>query len=124
MTVIQAITRADGLKSNDFEQIEKIGWLSELDHKIYEEIIKTHEGDGGVFFVPYGAETNADTTVLLAADAYAELYVMWLIAKIDLHNAEIGRYNNDILEFNALYQAYERWYNRTHAPKTAKIRFY
>ena len=124
MTITEAITRADELKpGNDFDEGTKIRWLSELDHKIYEEIVKTHEGDGEIEFSGYGEDTAGDV-VLLAADAYAELYPTWLCAKIDLHNSEIAKYNNSITEFNALWQAFERWYNRTHMPKTAKIRYY
>ena len=123
MKLAEAITRADEVKPNDFPESDKRRWLSELDHKIYEEIIKTHEGGEDVEFSGYDEDTPGDA-VLLAADAYAEIYPAWLMAKIDLHNAEIAKYNNSIIEFNALYQAFERWYNRTHMPKSARIRYY
>lgn len=124
MKIIEAISRTDELKTNDYEQSEKVRWLAELDNKIYEEIIKTHEGGCDVTYTPYTADTALDTTELLADDAYAEMYIAWLSAKIDLNNAEIGKYNNQITEFNALYSAFWRWYNRTHAPKNTAIRYY
>lgn len=123
MTINEAITRADAMKTNDYDEADKARWLSELDHKIYEEVVKTHEGGEDVTFSGYDADTPGDT-VLLAADAYAEIYPAWLCAKIDLNNAEIAKYNNSITEFNALYQGFERWYNRTHMPKGAAIRYY
>lgn len=124
MTIIEAITSADELKSNDYEQIDKVRWLSELDHKIYEEVVKTHEGAAVEEFSGYNEQTPVDTTVLLAAEAYAELYVLWLMAKIDLHNSEIGKYNNSVVEFNTVYSAFERWYNRNHRPKNTAMRYW
>lgn len=124
MLLSEAITRADELRpGNEFPESDKRRWLSELDHKIYEEIIRTHEGGEDAAYSGYDEDTPGDVC-LLAPEAYAEIYPAWLIAKVDLHNSEIAKYNNSITEFNALYQAFERWYNRTHMPKGASIRYF
>jgi len=123
VNINEAITRADALKGNDFDRSDKVAWLSELDHKIYEEIVKTHEGGEDVVFEGYTAESPADTE-LLADRAYAELYPAWLCAQIDLHNSEIAKYNNSITQFNALFQAFSRWYNRTHMPKSTYFTYF
>lgn len=44
MTLNSAITRVDKLKPNQYETVDKIRWLEELDGDIRREIIETHEG--------------------------------------------------------------------------------
>lgn len=44
MTINEAIQAVDSLKPNGYSELEKIGWLSELDGTIKAEIIDTHEG--------------------------------------------------------------------------------
>lgn len=43
MTIIEAIQAVDSLKPNNYSELEKIQWLSELDGTIKAEIIDTHE---------------------------------------------------------------------------------
>ena len=111
MTVMDAIGRADTAKPNCYSQEEKRRWLSVLDGVIRKEIVDTHEG----------AESteNADGE-LLVPHPYDEIYLYWLEARIDYANGEYGKYNNSISLFNAAFEAYEKYYRRTHMPK-AKV---
>lgn len=122
MKLIEAITRIDNLKHNTFDKQEKIAWLSTLDGMIKRQIIDTHEG-AEVSFAGYDANTPGDTELLVPAP-YDELYLWWLSAQIDYHNAEIGKYNNSIALFNTGYSVYAELYNREHMPLGAKSRFY
>lgn len=120
MTIIEAINRTDALKFNNFTQQEKVAWLSILDGKIKNEVIDTHEGEE-VDFIGYDSTTPLNT-VLLAPTPYDELYIRWIEAQIDYFNGEIGKYNNSINMFNAAYSQYDRWYNRTHMPKSTSLK--
>ena len=122
MTIIEAINRSDNLKFNGFAQADKVAWLSTLDMKIQKEIIERHEG-GEEGFEGYSAETPL-TTELLVKAPYDELYLRWLEAQADYANGEMGRYNNSITMFLTAYGEFERWYNRTHMPKTAELKLF
>lgn len=122
MTLIDAIHKVDALKPNTYPQTEKVRWLSALDSLIMDEIISTHEGAEEVSFSGYTDETPT-STVLLAKEPYDEMYIAWLESKIDLHNAEYGKYNNSITTFNAHYKAFSNYYNRTHMPKGTKMKY-
>ena len=122
MTIIEKITEVDVLHPNGFDQNNKIAWLSNLDGRIKEEIIDTHEGGDGVIFKGY---TPDDTnTELIVPAPYDELYRYWLEAQIDYANGEYTKYNNSMAMFNTAYSAYERYYNRTHMPKGKSIKLF
>lgn len=122
MTIREAIERADALKPNGFEKNMKLLWLSELDGKIFNEIYMTHH-DSLCEFAPYGPDSDGDTA-LLAPFPYDDLYVTWLMAQIDYSNREILSYNNEIAMFNAQYSDFWRYYNRTHRPRSDRLRFF
>ena len=116
MTIIEAITRTDSVKPNQYSQEEKVRWLSFLDGLVKNEIIDTHEGGRLLEFVPYSKDTP-ENTVLLIAEPYAqEIYPAFLAAQIEYYNEEITRYSNDMAAFNAAYSNYSAWYNRNNMP--------
>lgn len=123
MTIIEAINRIDSLKPNTFEQLDKIKWLSTLDGIIKNEIIDTHEGAESVIFNGYDLETPLDTVMIVPAP-YDDIYLKWLEAQIDYTNGETSRYQNSMTMYNNAYSAFERYYNRTHMPKSKNFKFF
>ena len=123
MTLIEAINAIDALKPNTYTQCDKIKWLSRLDGKVKREIIDTHEDSEAVVFNGYDEDTPLDTE-LLADSPYDEIYLGWLEAQIDFANKEYAKYNNSILMFNNSYDAYFRYYNRTHLPLSAPRKYF
>lgn len=115
MTIQEAIQYSDSLHPNGYDQETKISWLSDLDGRIFEEIINTHE-NGIETFTGYTTDTNTSTK-LLVQEPYSNLYIPYLISKVDYYNAEISRYNNSSAVYNLAYQDFANWYNRTHMPK-------
>ena len=45
------------------------------------------------------------------------LAVEWIEIKIDYHNQETERYNNDVIMYNSAYDAYAAWFRRENRPK-------
>jgi len=123
MTIAQAIAKINTLKPNSYSDEEKIGWLSELDRRIKEEIIDTHEGSETVKFDGYTANTSIATDLLVPAP-HDDLYIYWMESKIDYWNGENRRYNNSISMFNATYSEYAKYYNRTNMPKGRNLKFF
>ena len=123
MTIIEAINKVDVLKPNNYTQTEKVKWLSNLDGVIKSEIIDTHEGGEDIVFTGYEDTTSVET-VMLVPYPYDDLYIKWLEAQIDYHNAEYKKYNNSTTAYNNAYSAFEKYYNRQHMPKQTKMKFF
>lgn len=125
MTVSEAIQKTDISKPSSFTQEEKIAWLSEIDHIIFNEIVKTHERTSGSEPASFSTYTESDLNRELIAEApYDALYLSWIESKIDYGHGEIGRYNNSITTFNTDFSSYRNYYNRTHMPLGKKYRFF
>lgn len=122
MTIIQAINRLDALKYNTYTQSGKVEWLSRLDNMVKKHIIDTHEGAEDVVFTGYDDSTDIQTE-LLVPPPHDEMYLRWLEAQIDYHNGEYDKYNNAIIMFNTVFEAYQAYYTRTHMPAMRGRRF-
>ena len=123
MTIIEAIGIINALKPNNYTELDKIGWLSEVEHMIKTNIIDTHEGGEDIVFNGYDQSTNTEIKLLIS-EPYDDIYIKWLEAKIDYHNAEYQKYNNSVTAFNNIYSAFERYYNRQHMPIQNKLKFF
>lgn len=123
MKIIEAIDRIDALKHNTYSQSEKIAWLSRLDSMVKRLIIDTHEDAEDVSFTGYDDSTDIRTELLVPAP-FDEMYIRWLEAQIDYANGEYGKYNNSILMYQAAYDGYFNYYNRSYAPKGKKIKYF
>jgi len=116
MTIQNAIDRLDTTRPNKLTDEQKIAWLSALDGQVYRELILTHEKPPVEGYDGYTSETDRSTE-LLVHEPYTQVYTYWLCAQVDLVNAEIGKYNNDMTLYNNAFKAYGDWYTRTHMPK-------
>lgn len=123
MTISDALGRIDALKHNTYSQEDKILWLSTVDGHVKKKIIDTHEGAEAVRFEGYGADTPLETELLVPAP-YDELYLRWLEAQIDYHNGDYGKYNNAIVLYNTVFDAFRNDYNRNHMPLGRGFRYF
>lgn len=114
MTLQETLAACDRMKPNACPEQEKRRWLSELDGRIYRELLACHEGAPETFS-GYDMQT-AGGTELLVPDRYAELYLYYLSAQIDFVNAEFVRYNNAAALYNTAYEAFANAYHREHRP--------
>lgn len=122
MTIREAINRADTIRPNQYTDEIKIQWLSELDERIFNDIISTHEDNPYIDTIDEGGNTvkgivfpyTDDSISLIAASPYDVLYSSYLVAMIDEANEETTRYTNSSIKYNVQYQDYAKWYNRNH----------
>ena len=122
MKINEAIHRLDSLKFNTYTQDDKVEWLSRLDNMVKQQIIDTHEGAESVSFTGYTADTPPETVLLVPAP-HDEMYLRWMEAQIDYHNGEYDKYNNSIIMFNTVFEAYQKHYNSAHKPVQRGRRF-
>ncbi len=114
MKISQVIATVNELKPNDYEK-EKINWLSTLDMQIKTEILDGYEGNENLEFDGYDQDVSTETELLVPAP-FDEMYIYYLLAKIDYHNNEFDKYDINITTFDALFDNYRRYYIRTHKP--------
>ena len=122
MTIIEAINRLDDLKFNTYTQEDKVEWLSRLDSAVKLQIIDNHIGAENITFDGYNKDTPLNTVLLVPAP-YDEVYLRWMEAQIDYHNGEYDKFNNSIIMYNTAFDAYQKFYIRTHKPVQAGRRF-
>lgn len=120
MKIMEAIAAADQLCNNMIGEPIKRAWLSELDGRIYYEIMQPCGASGD--FSGYDDITPSDTELLIPYP-YDSLYVTHLQMEIARHNSEIPRYENARIVFNERLEAFRRWWVRTHEIKSPTIRF-
>lgn len=113
MKIGEAIATLDELKANTYTHTNKIAWLSRLDHMVTEQVLRHYVGNEDFVFDGYNDNTDTNTELLMP-EPFAEAYIRYMAAQIDLHNAEYEEYNNTIELFNDMYQAFKNWYNRNH----------
>ncbi|HBU12182.1 MAG TPA: hypothetical protein DEB31_05480 [Clostridiales bacterium] len=116
MTVQQAVAQIQNVKPNQYDMETLVRWLSQLDGKIFREVIAAHEGAEIDVLAPYDTQNDMGTELIVPAP-FDDLYIKYLGAQVDYHNAEFGRYNNAMVMFNVALADFTDHYNRTHMPK-------
>lgn len=120
MTIKEAIDLADLARANEVEPELKLMWLSSLDGQIYQEILRRHwflpDELDKLGFQGYDSETDINNTRMLVEPPYDELYVNYLMMRIDLYNNDLDLYNNDTAVFDRSYLAWTNWHNVNHRP--------
>ena len=120
MKAMDIIERVDLLEPNDYSPEQKLHWLSTLDGRIFRELIETHEGAETTQLPAY---VNGCEELIIGAPYGENVYYYYLQAMIAAENSETQRYNKRMTLFNAAYQAWTDYYNRTHGPKRAGTHF-
>ena len=119
MTAGEILSAVDALRPNQYSAAQKLAWLRQLDGKLFDELLWVYETE--TFSLP---ESYTAETVLRAPFPYDwELYTSWLFAQIDLHNAEIVKYNQSMTLFAAAWRQLGDYWNRTQRIAAGAWRF-
>ena len=123
MKIRQAIETVDRLMPNQYENPDKVRWLSELDGIVYRDIICTHEHETAPEpFAGYGEDVDLETELLIPWP-YDEIYRWYLGMKICDANGETTKYSNEAAKYNSYYQGYFNAYNQAYMPKQYATHF-
>lgn len=120
MTISEAMARLDHARpGNLLGDEEKLQLLSELDMKVWLEVLKPRLRPGAEEDPDYEEFTGYTPDVdpqeeLLIADPYSRCYRFWMESQLDYEQGEVARYNNSSAAFNAEFQEYVNWINRNH----------
>ena len=115
MTISEAITQLQAVKENQYDDETLVRWISDLEGTLYEDIVKNDEGSEDIPHGRYSVDTDMDT-VLMVPEPYSDIYIKYLMAQVDYHNAEMQRYTNSMIMYNVALDAFAGWYNRNNMP--------
>lgn len=108
MKTTEAIARADGLRTNTATDEQKAAWLNDLDGSLAE-----------MMGIPPPENKWPEDAELLMPRPHEEIYVLYLVARIDYDNQELALYANDMELFNQAMRDARSWWRRHHLPPDA-----
>lgn len=127
MKLVEALNAIDNLKTNNhYSREQKISWISELDTRVFLDIISTHEQKKEpklLSFDGYTPETPEDTVLLIPAP-YEKAYLYHMASEIEYWDADYEMHNASAVKFNDIFEAFAAKYNSTHMPLTTKLRYF
>jgi len=122
MTLADLIAYVDQIRPNAFDKEQETGWVNEIEHKVYDQVINKAVGNITNDPTPYFYDQNAETE-LLVEDAHKAVYVTYLLAQMDYANMELDRYNADAAMHQAAWQEYAAEYRRNHMPRNHELTY-
>ena len=114
MTINKAIEIAARLRPDTFSDIQKSGWINELEGKIALETMHLEKAK------EYSFPEDGDTELLVKAP-YDNIYELYIIAMSDFFSGETGSYSMSAAMFMRAYEEFRKNYIRTHLPPQQKI---
>lgn len=105
------IAEVDHSKNNDYDSEDKLRWIQDVEDRIIQEIINTHDNPDNL-----EAQKVTEEYFLIASGAYADVYRYYLKAQIDKDNEEYDRYNNNMTLYNGAYEMFKLMWHNTHIP--------
>ncbi len=123
MTINDIIETVNTFKINNYDDKDKVKWLSNLDLTIKKELYDLFEEKEADGFTGYGEDTPLDTELLIPEPYGTEVYRHYIEAQINLANKEMNDYNNSMALFNNALSNYRVWYNNTHTHIQPELRW-
>lgn len=105
MTPNKAIEIVDRLKPNSYGDEDKLRWINELEGMVQRLVIQSDE----VKELTYPDDMDKE---LIIPAPFDDSYTLFLEAKVDYYNKEIGNYNNSAMMFEAQFSEYKKDYIR------------
>lgn len=116
VTIERIIKRADELMpGNTYSNDIKYKWLSDVDSRVADLIIRKSEEGRGFWFNGYDKD-SAGNTELLIPEPYSDAYVHYIHSQIYFYNHDEARYQTSYSAYHAAFQNYAEHYNREHMP--------
>ena len=114
--LIETVIRTRG---RQYSEDIMTGWLNEIEGQVIDEVINKAEGYD-LEFKPMTYDLDAERE-LSVPDRFQDVYINYMLSKIDFHNQETERYNNDVVMYNSAYDAFASWFKQHHMPKRGAI---
>lgn len=113
MIIHDAIFGARAMRDTELPDKMLLQWLSSHDGQIWDAVCSQYEN--AVVRPSYDEHTDTEATELLIPDPWDDIYIDYLVMRIDLAHHDIDRYNNGAALYASKRADWANWYNRTHA---------
>jgi len=113
MTIKEAIKKANEIKPNAFTRSVKFDWIKAFEGKVALDVFLMTIDQ--VDELRYTYPDDLDTELMIR-DPHDDLYVLWLMVKIDEANGEYTKQNNTTQSFDWQYKNFVRWFARKYEP--------
>lgn len=119
MTAAEIIEIVDKAEPNMIDAEKKLRWLNDLDHKTAADLCPA--GQAKEF--PGYSKDDIDRELFIPEPYALNCYEPYLRSKIAADYMEINKYNQLAAMFNAAYQEFLNWHNRTFVTRRWDNRF-
>lgn len=119
MTAPEILLEIGRVKPHQYTADTLIRWLSELDGRVWEDLMSHYLPQEEKPSLPYSS--GDALTQMLIPFPHDDIYIKWLTAQIDYHNADFDRYNNAMMMWQEAYQGFLDSYTRSHSARSVYI---
>lgn len=116
MTIQEVITYLHTVKQHGYSDNMVKSWLNAVDADVFKNILSLYK-ESEETFEEYTDSTASSTELLVTEAPYSDIYKYYCMAQIDLLNAEMTGYDNNIALYNSVLNEYGNYVNRTRTIK-------
>lgn len=116
-TINKVLARANELRPNALDVGTKAAWVLGLEGQLVREVVMN--ADPAPQVDPPTEYPKDGDKPLTVESPYDRMYVLYLVAQIDLANEDMDEYNNALATFSTAFGDWARAYRRAHRPKSA-----
>lgn len=116
MKLTEVIEKIRQTKPNPYSDDRLTDYINALEQQVQAEVFRTPIAE----ITNYRWKTNQDT-VLLIPPPYDSTYPFYVAAMIDFNNGEFDSYNQNMVQFNTLYDEYKKFYKRSEVTETVRF---
>lgn len=120
MTISDVVLEIGRIKPHSYTEDTLRRWLSELDGKVWEDLMCHYLPADEKPSLPYAADDTL--AALLIPFPHEDVYIKFLGAQIDFHNGDVERYNNSMMMFTEQYQTFVDSFTRSHMGRDVPLR--
>ena len=106
-------------RPNAYTDAEKIRWLNTVEGRVYTDIMSKADDGLNWTFIPF--EEGQEERELVVPVPFTDIYTYYLMAMIDFHNGDSGRYNDTVVLYNDAWENFAAYYRENNKPKQTNL---
>ena len=118
MKVREILARIMQIRPHAYTDEEMIGMLNTIEGRVYTDIFQKAEGFDGEF-IPF--QEGEEERELAVPAPFDELYLFFLMSRVDFLNGDTGRYNDTMVLLQNAWNEYAAYYRENHKPKQINL---
>lgn len=116
MKISEVTARILKTKPHPFDEDTIVSFINSLEQQVQAEVLETPIANR----IDYTWADNS-STVLLMPPPYDSCYLFYVAARIDFDLGEFESYNQNMMQFNTLYDEYKKYYIRQNQKESPRI---